>query len=48
MKIVIDGKTPMERLSNLTKRVMAVPKAEVEREDQKWHKKRVPRRAAKT
>jgi hypothetical protein len=36
MKITVSGKTPMERLSNLTKRVMAVPKGEVEREERKW------------
>jgi hypothetical protein len=44
MKVTIPGKTPMERLSNLTKRVMAVPKVEVEREEQKWQQKRRPKR----
>jgi len=40
MKITVPGKTPMERLSNLTKRVIAVPKSEVEREEQKWRSRR--------
>ena len=40
MKVTIPGKTPMERLSNLTKRVIAVPKDEIEREEQKWRKNR--------
>lgn len=40
MKISVPGRTPMERLSNLTKRVIAVPKEEVEREEQKWRKAR--------
>jgi hypothetical protein len=34
----------MERLSNLTKRVIAVPKDEVEREEQKWRKERTKKR----
>jgi hypothetical protein len=29
MKVNIPGKTPMERLTNLTKRVLAVPKSEI-------------------
>ena len=37
----------MERLSNLTKRVIAVPKEEVEREEQKWQKQRSKRRPPK-
>jgi hypothetical protein len=32
------AKTPMDRLQNFTKRIFAVPKAEVEREEQKWQK----------
>jgi hypothetical protein len=44
MKISVPGKTPMERLTNLTKRVIAVPKDEVEREEQKWRKERAKRR----
>jgi hypothetical protein len=47
MKVAIPGKTPMERLSNLTKRVIAVPKGEVEREEQKWRKARSKRRPVK-
>jgi hypothetical protein len=44
MKVAVPGKTPLERLSNLTKRVIAVPKAEVEREEQKWRHERIKRR----
>jgi hypothetical protein len=40
MKVTVPGKTPLERLTNFTKRVIAVPKDEVEREDQKWRKGR--------
>jgi hypothetical protein len=47
MKVTIAGKTPMERLQNFTKRVVAVPKAEVEREEQKWKKDRAKRRTPK-
>jgi len=43
MKVIVPGKTPMERLSNLTKRVIAVPKDEVEREERKWQKERTKR-----
>jgi hypothetical protein len=39
MKIVVPGKTPMERLSNLTKRVIAVPKSEIEQNAKKWKSK---------
>jgi hypothetical protein len=46
MKVIIAGKTPMERLTNLTKRVMAVPKDEVEREEQKWRKERRRKRSS--
>jgi hypothetical protein len=35
MTVIIGGKTPMERLTHLTKRVIAVPNDEVEREEQK-------------
>jgi hypothetical protein len=45
MKVTVPGKTPMERLSNLTKRVIAVPKDEVEREEQKWRKQRTKKAA---
>jgi hypothetical protein len=44
MKVTIPGKTPMERLTNLTKRVIAVPKSEIEREEQKWKKDKAKRR----
>jgi hypothetical protein len=38
MKITISGKTPMERLTNLTKRVISVPKSDIESEERKWRK----------
>lgn len=44
MKVTIAGRTPMERLQNFTKRVVAVPKSEVEREEQKWQKRRAGKR----
>jgi hypothetical protein len=40
VKVTVPGRTPMERLTNLTKRVIAVPKDEIEREEQKWRKER--------
>jgi hypothetical protein len=40
MKVTVPGRTPMERLSNLTKRIVAVPKHEVEHEDKKWQRER--------
>jgi hypothetical protein len=43
MKVTVPGKTPMERLANLTKRVIAVPKDEVEREEQKWRREKAKR-----
>lgn len=47
MKVTIAGKTPMERLTNFTKRIVAVPKSEVEREDQKWQRQRTKARSSK-
>lgn len=47
MKVTVPGRTPMERLTNLTKRVIAVPKDEVEREEQKWKKERRRKRSSK-
>jgi hypothetical protein len=47
MKITVPGKTPMERLTNLTKRVIAVPKDEVEREEQKWRTERKKQKSRK-
>jgi len=45
MKITIPGKTPMERLANLTKRVVAVPKTALGREESKAQKRRRKRPA---
>jgi len=36
MKINIKGDTPLERLTNLTKRVIAVDKAEIDKLEKKW------------
>jgi len=44
MKITVPGDTPMERLTNLTKRIVSVPKAEIETEERKWRKTRRARR----
>lgn len=43
IKVTVPGRTPMERLSNLTKRIVAVPKDEIEREEHKWRKDRPKR-----
>ena len=48
MKVTVPGKTPMDRLANLTKRVVAVPKDEVEREEQRWRKERARLSYSKT
>jgi hypothetical protein len=47
IKITVPGKTPMERLTNLTKRVIAVPKEDVEREEQKWQRQRAKNKTRK-
>jgi hypothetical protein len=43
IKVTVPGRTPMERLTNLTKRVIAVPKDDIEREEQQWKKQRATR-----
>jgi len=40
MKINIKGETPMERLVNLTRGVLAVPKEDIERADRKRPQKK--------
>jgi hypothetical protein len=40
IKVTVPGRTPMERLTNFTKRVIAVSKDEIEREEQKWQRER--------
>jgi hypothetical protein len=44
MKIKVQGDTPMERLTNLTRGIIAVPKAEIERAQKKRQRKRRPRK----
>jgi hypothetical protein len=40
MKIKVNGDTPMERLTNLTRGILAVPKAEIERAEKKRQQKK--------
>jgi hypothetical protein len=40
MKVHVNGKTPMERLTNFTRGVIAVDKADVEKLDKQWHQER--------
>lgn len=44
MKINIKGDTPMERLTNLTKRVVSVDKAEVAKLEKKWQRRKSRRK----
>ncbi len=46
MKINIKGDTPMERLTNLTKRVVSVDKAEVAKLEKKWLARKSRRKKA--
>jgi len=46
IKVTVPGRTPMERLTNFTKRVIAVPKHEVEQQDKKWRGKRRKEKAS--
>ncbi len=43
MKINVPGTTPIERLTNLTKRVLAVPKADIERAEKKQQQRKARR-----
>jgi hypothetical protein len=40
MKVNIKGNTPMERLTNLTRGILAVPKADIERAEKKRQQKK--------
>jgi hypothetical protein len=44
MKVHITGKTPMERLANFTRGILAVEKADVEKLDKEWHDERKKRK----
>jgi len=46
MKINIKGDTPMERLANLTKRVVAVDKSEVAKLEKKWQARKSRKKRA--
>ena len=43
----IPGKTPRERFENLARRVMTVPKAEIDRREAEWRKERAKKKRAK-
>lgn len=47
MKVNITGKSPMERLTNFTRGVLAVDKADVEKLDRQWHEERKKRKRKK-
>ena len=47
MKINVPGDTPMERLTNLTKRIIAVPKSEIDAAAKRYDLKKKRRRRAK-
>lgn len=40
MKVTIKGDTPMERLTNFTKRVIAVDKSELAKAEKQWQKRK--------
>lgn len=44
MKVRIKGETPLERLTNFTRGVLAVSKEEVAREETKWKRKKQRRK----
>ena len=46
MKIKVAGSTPMERLTNLTRGLLAVPKADIERAEKKRQQKKRRRKRA--
>lgn len=46
MKIKVPGDTPLERLTNLTRGILAVPKAEVERAEKKRQQRKRRRKRA--
>jgi hypothetical protein len=48
MKINIKGDTPMERLANLTKRVVAVDKDEIAKLEKKWQSRKLGKRRSRT
>ena len=48
MKVTVPGDSPMERLTNFTKKLVAVPKTEIDALDKKWRtrkRKRTSKRA---
>lgn len=47
MKITVPGATPLERLTNLTKRIVVVPKSEIDDQAKKYDEKKARRLKAK-
>jgi hypothetical protein len=41
-----DGKTPQERFVNLGKRLMSVPKSQIDEREKKWQRERKRRKRA--
>jgi hypothetical protein len=44
MKVKISGDTPMERLTNFTRGILAVPKADVQRAEKKRKQQKLQRK----
>lgn len=44
MKIKVSGNTPLERLTNLTRGLLAVPKSEIDRAEKKRQQKKQRRK----
>jgi hypothetical protein len=44
MKVKISGDTPLERLTNFTRRVINVSKEEINHEETKWKRKKAQRK----
>jgi hypothetical protein len=47
MKIHVPGDTPLERLTNLTKRLVAVPKSEIDEQAKRYEQKKRRRKRRK-
>jgi hypothetical protein len=47
VKVHIAGDTPMERLTNFTKKIVAVPKSEVNALEKKWRSRKAKRKSTK-
>jgi hypothetical protein len=45
--IDVPGSTPFQKMDNLFRRVVTVPKAEIDRREEEWQKQRGKKRAKK-